>query len=80
MEEVRTVVQCNGTQSMLRTGLNRPLSREILDKLDECDLKLSKFLIDSATDESEANSPTMATPQEDNDKVVYLSRTRKETV
>ena len=32
MEDVWTVVQCYGTQSMLTTGLNRPLMREILDK------------------------------------------------
>ena len=39
---------------MLKTGLNRPLRREIFDKLDECERRLSKVLIDSATDESEA--------------------------
>ena len=37
-------------------------------------------MIDSATDESEANSPIKATPQEGNDEVVYLSRTRKGTM
>ena len=42
MEEVWTLVQCYGTQSMLRTGLNRPLMRELLDKLDECEQRLSE--------------------------------------
>ena len=77
MEEVWTVVQSYGTQSMLKIGINRPLMREILGKLDECEGRLSKLLIDSSTDESEANSPIKATPQEGNDEVVYLSRTRK---
>ena len=61
MEEVWTVVQRYGTQSMLKTGLNRPLMREILDKLDGCEGRLSKFLIDLATDEQEVNSPIKAT-------------------
>ena len=78
MEEVWTVVQSYVTQSMLKTGLNRPLMREILDKLDECEGRLSELLIDSATDESEANSPIKATPQEDNDEVVYPSKPEKE--
>ena len=77
MEEVWTVVQSYGTQSMLKTGLNGPLKREVLDKLDNCEGRLSKLLIDSATDESEANSSIKATPKEGNDEVVYLSRTRK---
>ena len=34
-------------------------------------------MIDSATDESEANSPIKMTPQEVKGEVVYLSRTRK---
>ena len=38
------------------------------------------MLIDSATDESEANTPTKMTPQEDKGEVVYLSRTRKGTM
>ena len=63
-----------------KTGLKRPLMWEILDKLDDFQGRLSKFLIDSATDESEANFPIKATPQEDNDEVVYLSRTRKGTM
>ena len=71
------VVQCYGTQSRLKTGLNRRLMREILDKLDECDGRLSKLLIDSATDESEVNSPIKPTQQEGSNEVVYLSRTRK---
>ena len=77
MEEVWTVVQSYGTQSMLKTGLNGPLKREVLDKLDNCEGRLSKLLIDSATDENEANSSIKATPEECNDEVVCLSRTRK---
>ena len=80
MEEVWAVVQSYGTQSILKVGLNRPLMREVLDKLDECEGRLSKLLIGSATDESEANSPIKMTPQEDKGKVVYLSRTRKGTM
>ena len=34
MEEVWTVVQSYGTQSISKLGLNRPLMREVLDKLD----------------------------------------------
>ena len=37
-------------------------------------------MIDSATGESEANSPIKMTPQEDKGEVVYLSRTRKGTM
>ena len=80
MEEVWTVVQSYGTQSILKLGLNRPIMREVLDKLDECEGRLSKLLIDSATDENEANSPIKMTPQEDKGEVVYLSRTRKGTM
>ena len=65
MEEVWTVVQSYGTQSSLKLGVNRPLMREVLDKLDECEGWLSVLLIDSATDESEANSPIKMTLQED---------------
>ena len=54
--------------------------REVLDKLDECEGRLSELLIDSATDENEANSPIKMTPQEDKGEVVYLSRTRKGTM
>ena len=54
MEEVWTVVQSYGTQSILQLGLNRPLMREVLDKLDECEGRLSELLINLATDESEA--------------------------
>ena len=54
--------------------------REVLDKLDECEGKLSEFLIESATDENEANSPIKMTPQEEKGEVVYLSRTRKGTM
>ena len=42
--------------------------------------RLSELLIDSATDESEANSPIKMTPQENKGEVVYLSRTRKVTM
>ena len=80
MEEVWTVVQSYGTQSIPKTGLNRPLMREVLDKLDECEGRLSELLIDSATDESEANSPIKMTPQDDKGEVVYLSRTRRGTM
>ena len=64
----------------MKVDLNRPLMREVLDKLDECEGRLSELLIDSATDESEANSPIKMTPQEDKGEVVYLSRTRKGTM
>ena len=80
MEEVWTVVQSYGTQSILKVGLHRPLMREVLDKLDECEGRLSELLIDSAIDESEANSPIKMKPQEDKEEVVYLSRTRKGTM
>ena len=80
MEEVWTVVPSYGTQSILKIGLNRPLMREVVDKLDECEGRLSELLIDSAPDESEANSPIKMTPQEDKEEVVYLSRTRKGTM
>ena len=80
MEEVWTVVQSYGTQSIVKVGLNRPLMREVLDKLDECEGRLKELLIDSATDESEANSPIKMTPQEGKGEVVYLSRTRKGTM
>ena len=80
MEEIWTVVQSYGTQSILKVRLNRPLIREVLDKLDEFERRLSELLIDSATDESEANSPIKMTLQEDKGEVVYLSRTRKGTM
>ena len=79
-EEVWTVVQSYGTQSILKTGLNQPLMREVLDKLDDCEGRLRELLIDSATDESEANSPIKMTPQDDKGEVVYLSRTRRGTM
>ena len=72
MEEIWTVVQSYGTQSILKTGLNQPLRREVLDKLDDGEGRLSELLIDSATDESEANSPIKMTPQDDKGEVVYL--------
>ena len=80
MEEVWTVVQSYGTQSILKIGLNRTLMREVLDKLDKCEGRLSELLIESATDESEANFPIKMTPQEDKEEVGYLSRTRKGTM
>ena len=80
MEETWTVVQSYGTQSILKVGLNRPLMRDVLDKLDECEGRLSELLIDSATDENEANSPNKMTPQDDKGEVVYLSRTRRRTM
>ena len=61
IEEVWPVVQCYGTQPMLKTGLSRPLLREILDKLDECEGRIGEVLIDSASDENETNSPINAT-------------------
>ena len=48
MEEVWAVVQSYGTQSILKIGLNRPLTREVLDELDECEGRLSELMIDSA--------------------------------
>ena len=79
-KEVWTVVQSYGTQSFLKLSVNRPLMREVVDKLDDYEGRLSELLIDSATDESEANSPIKMTPQEDIGEVVYLSRTRKGTM
>ena len=64
---------------MSKTGLNRSLVREILDKLDECEERLNELLNDSATDECEVNSPVKAAQQEASSELVYLSRTRKET-
>ena len=63
MEEVWTVMKCYGTHSMFETGLNRPLMREILDKLDDCEGRMNELLIDSSTDESEANSRIKTTQQ-----------------
>ena len=54
MEEFWSVVQCYGTQSMLKTILNRPLMQEIYYKLDECEGRMSELLNDSAIDEREA--------------------------
>ena len=68
MEEVWTVVESYGTQSTLKLCLNRPLMREVLDKPDESEGRLSELLIDSATDENEANSPIKMTLQEDKEK------------
>ena len=65
---------------MSRTGHNRPLMREILDKLDKCERRMSKLLNDSATNESETNFPIKMTHQESNKELVYLSRTRKGTM
>ena len=80
MEEVWTVVHCYETQSMLTTGPNRPLLGEILDKLDECERRISEVLIDSTSDENETYSPIKATQQESNEEMIYLSRTQKRTM
>ena len=53
--------------------------REAPDKLDEYEGRLSELLTDSATDESEKNSPIKMTPNDDKGEAVYLSRTRKGT-
>ena len=39
-------------------------------KLDECEGRLSKMLVDSATDKSEVNSPIKAAQQEGSNEVV----------
>ena len=52
MEKIYSVVQNYGTQSRLKTGLNRPLMQETLVKLDECEKRVSELLNDFATDES----------------------------
>ena len=80
IEEVWMVVQCYGTHSLLKSGLNRPLMREILDKLDECEGTLSELLYDSATDEKEVNHSMKPTQQEGGNEIVYLSRTQKGTM
>ena len=80
MEEVWTVVQCYMTQSILKTGSNRPLMPEILDKLDECEGRMSEFLVDSATDESETKSLIKMTHQESNEEVIYLFKTQRGTM
>ena len=54
--------------------------REILDKLGECEGRMSDSLFDLATDESEADSPIKAPQQESNEEVVYLLGTRKWTM
>ena len=77
MEEVWTVVQWYGTQSMLKTGLDRPLMREILVKPDGCEGRMSEILIDLATDGNETISPIKMTHQESNQGMLHLSRTRK---
>ena len=48
----------------MMTGLNRLLMWEIPDNLDEFEGRISKLLIVSATDESEANSLIKTTQQE----------------
>ena len=58
----------------------RPETHSYRDMLDDCEGRLSELLIDSATDESEANSPIKMTPQDDKGEVVYLSRTRRGTM
>ena len=80
MEGIWTVVQCYGTQSILNTGLNRSLMQEILDKLAECEGRMSELLINSASDKKETNSPIKMTHHEGNDEVANQSRTRKRTM
>ena len=41
---------------------------------------MSELLIDSATEESESNSPIKMTHKESNEEVIYLSRIRKGTM
>ena len=65
---------------MLKTGLNRPLMREILDKLVECEGRLSELLIDAVTNESEVMSPIKPSQQEGSNEILYLSRNRKDTI
>ena len=55
---------------MLKTDFSRQLAREILDRLDNCEGRMSELLIDFATDESEVNYPTKAMQQEGCDEVV----------
>ena len=80
MEEILTVVQCYGNHFLLKTGLNRPLMQEILDKLNRCEGRRSEgLLIDSATDESGIISPIKLTHQESNNELLCLSRMRRGT-
>ena len=53
---------------------------EILEKLDDCERRLSELLIESATNDSEANSPIKPVYPENSDEIVYMSRTRKGTI
>ena len=62
---------------MLKTGPNRPLMHKIQDKLDECEEIMSEFVIDSATDDGDTNSPINVTHQESNEGMVNLSKTKK---
>ena len=59
---------------MLKAGLNRPLMREILDKLNECKGRLSELLIDSGTDESEVNSAIKGARQEGRPQQTFDAR------
>ena len=77
IEEVWSVVQCYGTQSMLKIGLNRSLMRKSLTNWKNAKKRWSYLLMDSSADESATNSPIKMTYQESNNKTVYLSRTRK---
>ena len=79
MEEVWQVV--HGTQSMLKTGLNRSLMRKIFDKwVDTHEGRRSELLIDLATDKKEANSPNKVAQQERSEEVVYMSRSWRGTM
>ena len=73
-----TVVHSHGTHSMLKIKPNRPLMQETLGKLDECEGRMSELLIDSATIESETNSPIMMTHQESNEEWRICSERGKE--
>ena len=64
----------------MKTGLNRTLIPEILEKADDCEGRLSELLIDSATDESKTNYLIKPTYQQNSYEIVYLSRTRKGTM
>ena len=61
---------------MLKTGLKR--MQEILDKLDNSEVRMSELLFHSATDERQAKSPNKMTHQKN--KAVYLSRTLKRQI
>ena len=57
----------------IKMGLNRPLMHEILEKLDDCEGRLSELFLVSATEEKEINCPIKPAYQENSDEIVYLS-------